>query len=73
LTEAAIASYEYIGSTCSAEKFNKDFVIDYICWRKYGHNEVDEPMFTQPKMYNIIKSKKDSIEIFKEFLLSKEM
>ena len=55
------------------EKFNKDFVIDYVCWRKYGHNEVDEPMFTQPNMYKIIKSKKDSIEIFKEFLLSKEI
>lgn len=55
------------------EKFGKDFVIDYVCWRKYGHNEVDEPMFTQPNMYKLIKSKKDSVELFKERLLNKNV
>ncbi|AFE49001.1 2-oxoglutarate dehydrogenase E1 component [Rickettsia prowazekii] len=39
------------------QKFSKDVVVEIICYRKYGHNEGDEPMYTQSKMYNIIKSK----------------
>ncbi|HJD58979.1 MAG TPA: 2-oxoglutarate dehydrogenase E1 component [Rickettsia endosymbiont of Ceroptres masudai] len=39
------------------QKFGKDVVVEIICYRKYGHNEADEPMYTQGKMYNIIKSK----------------
>jgi probable 2-oxoglutarate dehydrogenase E1 component DHKTD1 len=38
-------------------KYSKDICINLIGWRKYGHNEVDEPAFTQPKMYNIIRGK----------------
>lgn len=49
-------------------KFKKDIVIDIVCYRKYGHNEGDEPMFTQPIMYDAIKAKKSSVELYGEYL-----
>lgn len=53
------------------ETFGKDFVIDIICYRKYGHNEGDEPLYTQPYMYNIIKNKLTVGNIYAEFLVNK--
>ncbi len=54
-------------------KFNKDVVIDIVCYRKYGHNEGDEPMFTQPVMYNIIKQKKTVAGIYIDKLVDQNL
>jgi len=52
------------------QKFKSDVVVDIICYRKYGHNESDEPMFTQPIMYNSIAKKKAPARIYAEKLTS---
>tara|TARA_B110000503_G_C7171175_1_gene424341 strand:- start:3407 stop:6217 length:2811 start_codon:yes stop_codon:yes gene_type:complete len=51
-------------------KFGKDVVVDIICYRKYGHNEGDEPMYTQAEMYNVIKQKPTPAAIYAEKLIS---
>ena len=46
------------------EKFHKDIFIDLLGYRKYGHNESDEPRFTQPILYKIIEKHPDPLEIY---------
>jgi 2-oxoglutarate dehydrogenase E1 component len=51
------------------QKFHKDVVIDIFCYRRFGHNEGDEPMFTNPAMYARIKRQKTTLQIYTERLV----
>ncbi|MEM8555462.1 MAG: 2-oxoglutarate dehydrogenase E1 component [Pseudomonadota bacterium] len=51
------------------QKFGKDVVIDIFCYRRFGHNEGDEPMFTQPEMYTKIKKHKTTLQLYTERLV----
>merc|ERR1712226_1763409 len=50
--------------------WQRDVVIDLVGYRKFGHNEIDEPMFTQPIMYSIIKKHKNILDLYSEKLIS---
>ncbi|HQP77176.1 MAG TPA: 2-oxoglutarate dehydrogenase E1 component, partial [Saprospiraceae bacterium] len=51
--------------------FNSDVYIDMVCYRKHGHNEGDDPKFTQPQMYDIIAKHPNPREIYLKQLLSR--
>jgi len=63
LIQAATMAIEF------RQKFRKDVVIEVICYRRYGHNEGDEPFFTQPLMYEKIRNHPLTSEIYKTQLL----
>jgi 2-oxoglutarate dehydrogenase E1 component len=52
------------------QTFGVDVFINFCCYRKYGHNELDEPAFTQPKMYELIRAKKSPRARYAERLLA---
>ncbi|MEM6729384.1 MAG: 2-oxoglutarate dehydrogenase E1 component, partial [Pseudomonadota bacterium] len=63
VTHAAKVAIEF------RQKFHKDVVIDIICYRRFGHNEGDEPMFTNPLMYKQIKQQKTTLTLYTERLV----
>lgn len=53
------------------QKFNKDIFVDMVCYRRHGHNESDEPKFTQPELYNIISKHPNPREIYTKQLIER--
>ena len=53
------------------QAFNKDVVIDMVCYRRRGHNEGDEPSFTQPLMYKLIDAKRSTRNLYTEALIGR--
>ncbi|MEM9222836.1 MAG: 2-oxoglutarate dehydrogenase E1 component [Pseudomonadota bacterium] len=51
------------------QQFGKPVVIDMFCYRRFGHNEGDEPAFTQPKMYRVIRDQPTALEIYSKRLV----
>ncbi|MCS7181970.1 MAG: multifunctional oxoglutarate decarboxylase/oxoglutarate dehydrogenase thiamine pyrophosphate-binding subunit/dihydrolipoyllysine-residue succinyltransferase subunit [Thermoanaerobaculum sp.] len=51
--------------------FHKDVVVDLVCYRRWGHNEADEPAFTQPLMYAKIREKRSVRKLYTELLVNR--
>ncbi|XP_045318898.1 probable 2-oxoglutarate dehydrogenase E1 component DHKTD1, mitochondrial isoform X2 [Leopardus geoffroyi] len=51
-------------------QFRKDVIVDLLCYRQWGHNELDEPFFTNPVMYKIIRARKSIPDTYAEHLIS---
>ena len=52
------------------QKWKSDVVVDIVCYRKHGHNEIDEPMFTQPVMYKTIKKQESALDKYSRELIA---
>jgi 2-oxoglutarate dehydrogenase E1 component len=55
------------------QQFNRDVFVDLLCYRKYGHNEGDEPKFTQPNLYKLIAKHPNPKDIYLKQLLAEGM
>lgn len=53
------------------QKYGKDIFIDMLCYRRHGHNESDEPKFTQPKLYNLIAKHPNPREVYVKKLIER--
>ncbi len=53
------------------QEFNEDIFIDMVCYRRHGHNEGDDPAFTQPTMYELIKTHPNPREVYNERLIKR--
>lgn len=51
------------------QTFQSDVVVDIVCYRRFGHNEIDEPSFTQPKMYKVIRSHPQALDLYEKQLI----
>jgi 2-oxoglutarate dehydrogenase E1 component len=56
-------------ATLYRQEFNSDIFIDMVCYRRHGHNEGDEPKFTQPQLYGLIEKHADPREVYTRFLM----
>ncbi|HNF45022.1 MAG TPA: thiamine pyrophosphate-dependent enzyme, partial [Ferruginibacter sp.] len=56
-------------ATLYRQEFNSDIFIDMVCYRRHGHNEGDEPKFTQPQLYSIIEKHLNPREVYTQFLM----
>lgn len=52
------------------QEFNNDIFIDMVCYRKHGHNEGDEPKFTQPALYSLIEKHLNPREVYTQYLIN---
>lgn len=53
------------------QRFHNDIFVDMVCYRRHGHNESDEPKFTQPQLYNLISKHPNPREIYNKILISR--
>ncbi|WP_081596416.1 multifunctional oxoglutarate decarboxylase/oxoglutarate dehydrogenase thiamine pyrophosphate-binding subunit/dihydrolipoyllysine-residue succinyltransferase subunit, partial [Cellulomonas massiliensis] len=65
VVRAAELAFEY------REQFDRDVVIDMVCYRRRGHNEGDDPSMTQPLMYNLIEAKRSVRKLYTETLVAR--
>ncbi len=65
--EAVVKASEI--ATLYRQEFNSDIFIDMVCYRKHGHNEGDEPKFTQPQLYALIDKHLNPREVYTQFLM----
>ena len=65
--EAVVKACEI--ATKYRQEFNSDIFIDMVCYRKHGHNEGDEPKFTQPQLYALIDKHLNPREVYTQFLM----
>jgi 2-oxoglutarate dehydrogenase E1 component len=65
--EAVVKAAEI--ATKYRQEFNSDIFIDMVCYRRHGHNEGDEPKFTQPKLYAIIDKHLNPREVYTQYLI----
>ncbi|MEO6406010.1 MAG: 2-oxoglutarate dehydrogenase E1 component [Ferruginibacter sp.] len=56
-------------ATLYRQKFNSDIFIDMVCYRRHGHNEGDEPKFTQPQLYALIEKHLNPREVYTQYLI----
>lgn len=55
------------------QQFGTDVILDVICYRRYGHNEVDQPVYTQPVMYSKISKHPDALKVYETNLLNEKI